>query len=50
MFYSRPKTQNKTSMGENCFGEEQYSNWFLSLIARLRVVLVPGFKTLKLPS
>ena len=39
------KIQNKTSMGENCFVEVQYSNWFLSLIARLRVVLVPGFKT-----
>ena len=25
--------------------EVQYSNWFLSLIARVRVVLVPGFKT-----
>ena len=39
------KIQNKSSMGENCFVEVQYSNWFLSLIARLRVVLVPGFKT-----
>ena len=37
-------------MGENCFVEVQYSNWFLSLIARLRVVLVPGFKTFSLPS
>ena len=36
------KIQDKTSMGENCFVEVQYSNWFLSLIARLRVVLIPG--------
>ena len=35
-------------MGENCFVEVKYSNWFLSLIARLRVVLVPGFKTFEL--
>ena len=39
------KIQNKTSMGENCFVGLQYSNWFLLLIARLRIVLVPGFKT-----
>ena len=32
-------------MGDNCFVEVQYSNCFLSLIVRLRVVLVPGFKT-----
>ena len=37
-------------MGENCFAEVQYSIWFLSLIARLRVVWVPGFKTFQLPS
>ena len=37
--------QNKTSVGEICFVEVQYSNWFLSLFARLRVVLVSGFKT-----
>ena len=37
-------------MGQNCFVEVQYSNWFLSLIARLRVVLVPEFKTLQPPS
>ena len=36
------KIQDKTSMGENCFVEVQYSNLFLSLIARLRVVLIPG--------
>ena len=39
------KFQNKHSMGENCFVEVQYSNRFLSLIVRLPVVLVPGFKT-----
>ena len=39
------RLKTKTSTGENCFVEVQYSNWFLSLIARLRVVLVPGFKT-----
>ena len=41
---------DKTSVGENCFVEVQYLTWFLSLIARLRVVLVPGFKTFSLPS
>ena len=40
----RPKIKLLT-VGENCFVEVQYSNWFLLLIARLRVVLVPGFKT-----
>ena len=39
------KIQNKTSMSENCFVGLQFSNWFLSLIAKLRIVLVPGFKT-----
>ena len=35
---------------KNCFAEVQYSNWSLSLIARIQVVLVPGFKTFELPS
>ena len=44
-FIRAHKIQNKTSMGENCFVEVHYSNWLLSLIARLRAVSVSGFKT-----